>query len=246
MHKHAIIATVRFLIFLTVLAMTTASFSCAARSADKNTTHTQGNTTSKPFTVILDAGHGGEDGGAVSASGIFEKDLNLAVAQKLKTLFEANGVKVIMTRETDTLLYDKSIDYKWRKKALDLAARLEIGENTPGSIFISIHMNAYPLPQYHGLQVWYSLNHSQSVHLAKSIQTTVRETLQPQNERTVKPATSSIYLLYHLSTPSVLVECGFLSNETEAGLLKDSDYQNRLAIAIFLGIMEAQTTMENE
>lgn len=246
MHKHAIVATVRFLIFLTVLAMTTAAFSCAARSTDQNTAHTQANTESKPFTVILDAGHGGEDGGAVSSSGIFEKDLNLAVAQKLKTLFEANGVNVIMTRETDTLLYDKNVDYKGRKKALDLAARLKIGESNPDSIFVSIHMNAYPLPQYHGLQVWYSLNHPQSLLLAKNIQKIVCETLQPQNERTVKPATSSIYLLHHLSTPSVLVECGFLSNDTEAERLKDPDYQSRLAVAIFLAIMECQTTTENE
>jgi N-acetylmuramoyl-L-alanine amidase len=198
------------------------------------------------LTVIIDAGHGGEDGGAVSGSGLFEKDLNLAMAKQLEAFFKANGVTVVMTRETDTLLYDRTVDYQGRKKALDLLARRRIGEANPNAIFISIHMNAYPLPQYHGLQVWYSKNNPQSERIAESIQKTVADALQPQNDRAVKPATSAIYLLHHLATPAVLVECGFLSNAEEAEKLSDPSYRESLAFAIFLAVMEAHTGAMNE
>ncbi len=189
-------------------------------------------------TVILDAGHGGEDGGAVSASGISEKELNLAIAKQLQVLLEANGVRVVMTRKTDILLYDRNVDYQGRKKALDLAARRRIGEETPDSIFVSIHMNAYPLSEYHGLQVWYSPNNEASAPLAESIQSRVCETLQPENHRRIKSATGSIYLLHHLTSPAVLVECGFLSNPEEAERLSDPDYQKELSTVLFLAIME--------
>ena len=125
-------------------------------------------------------------------------------------------------------------------------ARRRIGEANPNAIFISIHMNAYPLPQYHGLQVWYSKNDPRSEMVAKSIQETVAKALQPQNDRAVKPATSSIYLLHHLTTPAVLVECGFLSNAEEAKRLNDPVYQESLAFAIFLAVMEAHTGAMNE
>ena len=192
-----------------------------------------------PFTVILDAGHGGEDGGAVSASGILEKDLNLEIAFLLRDLLEANGIRVIMTRSTDILLYDRNENYHGRKKALDLAARRKIAEETPNAIFVSIHMNAYPQTQYRGLQVWYSPNHRDSKTLADHIQKTVQELLQPQNGRQPKGATSGIYLLHRLQCPAVLVECGFLSNPDEAALLNDRVYRERLAGALFLAIAES-------
>ena len=196
-----------------------------------------------PFTVILDAGHGGEDGGAVSASGIYEKDLNLALAKRLQELLEANGVTVVMTRETDILLYDRNVNYQGRKKALDLAARRKIAEANPNAIFVSIHMNSYPLSQYSGLQVWYSSNHPQSQAIAEQIQSTVTSLMQPENDRSVKAGTASIYLLHHLTSPAVLIECGFLSNAEEAALLNTSAYQSRLAFSIFLSIMQSQNSL---
>lgn len=246
MRSYAIAATLRFLALLAVLVLVGSVFSCAAQKNAHIPTDTDTHPPQKRLTVVLDAGHGGEDGGAVSESGLFEKDLNLAMSEKLKTLFEANGVTVVMTRETDILLYDRTVDFKGRKKALDLLARRRIGEANPNAIFISIHMNAYPLPQYHGLQVWYSKNNPQSERIAESIQKTVADALQPQNDRAVKPATSSIYLLHHLTTPAVLVECGFLSNAEEAKRLNDPVYQESLAFAIFLAVMEAHTGAMNE
>lgn len=187
--------------------------------------------------VVLDAGHGGEDGGAVSKSGIAEKDLNLAVTLLLRDLLVANGISVILTRETDTLLYDKTADYEGRKKALDLEARRKIAEQTPNCVFVSIHMNTYPIDNCTGLQVWYSPNNPLSQELAVNIQSTTKAILQPNNDRRIKASGSSIYLLYHLTVPAVLVECGFLSTPHEAELLATPEYQKKLAFTIFCGIM---------
>ena len=230
----------KFLIFLLILTLISALFSYAAHRWGSPSDTVENLPVPADFTVVLDAGHGGEDGGAVSASGIYEKDLNLAVATLVRELLESNGIRVVMTRETDVLLYDRNLDYHGRKKALDLAARKKIAEETPNSIFVSIHMNAYPQSQYHGLQVWYSPNHPQSRVIAEKIQSTVANALQPDNTRLPKSATSSIYLLHHIETPAVLVECGFLSNPAEADRLDDPEYQKQLALLIFLAIMEAQ------
>ena len=234
-----------FWVFLLIFSIITAMFSFVAKKTYHDSSHTQNSPEHREFTVILDAGHGGEDGGAVSLSGLFEKDLNLTITKKLQALFEANGIKVVMTRETDVLLYDRTVNYHGRKKALDLAARRKIGESTQNGIFISVHMNSYPLSQYKGLQVWYSANTPQSAILANQIQKTVSQNLQPDNKRKTKAATSSIYLLHHLKIPAVLIECGFLSNAEDTVNLSKSDYQNQLCLAIFLAVMEAQTA-QNE
>ena len=203
---------------------------------------TESTDTAPPLTVVIDAGHGGEDGGASSASGVLEKDLNLQIATRLCDLLKSNGVNVVMTRTEDILLYDKTVDYKGRKKALDLAARQKIAEETENCIFVSIHMNAYPQPQYRGLQVWYSPNTPESQTLASLIQRTVTDALQKENNRQIKRATSSIYLLHHLQIPAVLVECGFLSNSEEAALLASEEYQQMLASLLCLAIMEYHTS----
>ncbi len=198
------------------------------------------------YTIVLDAGHGGEDGGASSTSGALEKEINLAITLMLRDLLVANGAHVILTRSEDTLLYDKTIDYHGRKKALDLAARRKIAEETPNAIFVSIHMNAFPQSKYEGLQVWYSKNSPASLTLAQSIQQLAKEQLQPNNDRRVKAATSSIYLLHHLTCPAVLVECGFLSNPQEAALLATEEYQNQLAFLLFLAISDGMMKISSE
>ena len=187
-------------------------------------------------TVILDAGHGGEDGGAVGVTGLVEKDLNLDLAGRLCALLEADGVRVIMTRTEDVLLYDRGVDYQGRKKVLDLAARQAIGDAHPDAIFISLHANTFPEEIYHGLQVWYSPNSEQSVLLAKSIRDSVVGTLQPDNHRQSKQAGSNIFLLHKLQIPAVLVECGFLSNPAECNDLEDPAYRDRLAHALYKGL----------
>ncbi len=190
------------------------------------------------YTVVIDPGHGGEDAGASGKNGVREKDINLAIAFDLRDLLVANGVSVVLTRETDILLYDRNVDYHGRKKALDLAARRRIAEDTENCIFVSIHMNSFPQEKYSGLQVWYSKHHIGSKILAETLQNTAKVQLQPQNNRLPKPATSAIYLLHHLQMPAVLVECGFLSNPGEAERLSTREYQRQLAFLIFLSLTE--------
>ena len=193
--------------------------------------------TSLPKTIILDAGHGGEDGGASSADGLIEKDLNLALALTMRDILQASGINVVLTRETDTLLYDRNVNFQGRKKMLDMAARLKIAEETPDAVFVSLHMNTYPHPSCQGVQVWYSENNDASVDLAKAIHSTTQALLQPENDRPIKKSGSSIYLLHHLECPAVLIECGFLSSPEEAALLGDASYRQQLALTLCMGIL---------
>ena len=188
-------------------------------------------------TIIIDAGHGGEDGGAIGKNGAYEKDINLEIAKKLKAILDANGIPCVLTRTTDILLYDRNADYEGKKKKLDLLARREFAEGYDNAIFISIHQNSYPKEQYSGFQAYYSPNDPTSKSLAVLIENSIRDSLQPQNNRASKQADSSIYLLDNLQCPSVLLECGFLSNQDECAMLCDEEYQNRLCEAIASGII---------
>ena len=194
--------------------------------------------TLKYKTVIIDAGHGGEDGGASSAKGLIEKNVNLEISKLLCEMLRADGINVVMTREDDRLLYDRNVDYHGRKKKLDLAARLTIADTTPDAIFISIHMNSFTNPKYSGLQVWYSPNDPDSSTLAGLIQSKNKSTLQPENTRKTKVATSSIFLLENATCPAVLVECGFLSNPAEAALFETDEYKQKVASMLFDSITE--------
>ena len=187
--------------------------------------------------VILDAGHGGEDGGAVGVTGLVEKELNLDLAKRICALLEADGVRVIMTRTEDVLLYDRGADYQGRKKTLDLAARQAIGDQNPEALFVSLHANTFSQSIYHGLQIWYSSNHDKSAMLAEAIRGEVVRTLQPDNHRQSKVAGSNIFLLDRLQQPAVLVECGFLSNPAECRALEDDAYRQQLADALYRGIL---------
>ena len=188
-------------------------------------------------TVILDAGHGGEDGGAVGVGGVKEKDLNLSITLQLASLLREAGVKVILTREDDRLLYTAEENVKGRRKEYDLKNRLAVAKDNPEALFISIHMNTFQSPKYAGLQVYYARTEG-SRALAESIQGTVREQLQPENTRKVHVTTSSIYLLDKAIGRAVLIECGFLSNAAECDRLTQKDYQDRLCFSLFCGIMK--------
>ena len=192
-------------------------------------------------TVVIDAGHGGEDGGASSATGTAEKDINLQVALILRDLLEASGIPTIMTRTQDILLYDRTTNYHGHKKSLDLAARKTIADHTQNCILVSIHMNAYPASQYHGLQVWYSTADPVSQSLAQGVQEAALQ-LDPTNHRRIKAADQRIYLLHHATYPAILVECGFLSNPEEAERLCQPSYQQALAMVIFKAICEGDIT----
>lgn len=190
------------------------------------------------ITVVIDAGHGGEDGGAVSADGTLEKDLNLSIALTVGKYLAANGINVVYTRTEDILLYDRNVDFKGRKKVLDLAARLNVSQKTENSIFVSIHMNSFPQTKYNGLQVYYSGNHKDSKIIADIVQKNVSALLQPQNDRKTKSAGSSIYLLDRITTPAVLIECGFLSNAEECAKLKQETYRRQMSLVIANSIAE--------
>ena len=188
------------------------------------------------FTLVIDAGHGGIDGGAVSASGKLEKDINLAVAKKLEALCKLSGVDCVMTRSEDRLVVDDSV--KKKRKMYDLKNRVAVAEGLESPVFVSIHMNNFPDKRYSGLQVWYSKNDESSASLAADIQTYAKTFLDPGNERETKRAGSSIFVLDRLRVPAVLVECGFMSNPEECERLIDEDYQTKLAMVIFAAVIE--------
>lgn len=188
--------------------------------------------------IIIDPGHGGEDGGAQSSSGILEKDINLSISMKLKAAFEALGFETVTVRETDCLIYDSGCNAMREKKVSDIHNRMNIMLKYPNSIFLSIHQNHFSQSKYHGAQVFYSKNDPQSKIIAEYIQSSIIEKLQNENTRKIKPSGTEIYLLYHAKSPAVMVECGFLSNGGEAQLLNDEQYQKKMAVAIVDGVIK--------
>ncbi len=185
--------------------------------------------------IIIDAGHGGFDGGAVASDGTLEKDLNLEMALELERVTRALGLKTVMVRSTDKST-DTDGEQSGTKKVKDMKNRLSLMKKYKNSIFISIHMNKYTTSQPNGAQVFYS-PYGDSVTLAECVQTSVAEKLQPNNKRTVKKATRDIYLLFNATVPAVIIECGFLSNSNDLDNLKQKNYRNELAFSILCGIM---------
>lgn len=183
--------------------------------------------------VLIDPGHGGFDGGAVAEDGTTEKHLNLAISLCLHDLLYVCGVPVEMTRTTDMGLEEDASASIRDKKVSDMRKRLTLYNEA--SMVISIHQNHFSVPKYSGTQVFYSANHPDGAVLAENIRQSVVDWVQPQNKRELKKATDGIYLLYHTTTPTVLVECGFLSNPEEREKLKAPAYQQQLAFAIMAG-----------
>ena len=221
-----------FCIFLLAVAFFARSIFILFNSSKENEAphgalKSESNESLKSYVVIIDAGHGGEDGGAIGKNGAYEKDINLLLAKKLKERLVSLGITCELTRESDILLYDKNADYEGKKKKLDLQARKEFAERYENAIFISIHQNSFSKSQYSGLQVYYSTNDPASRILASKIQADIKKGLQPNNNRAIQPS-SSIYLLDELTCPAVLVECGFLSNQAECERLCDESYQNAI------------------
>ena len=184
--------------------------------------------------IIIDAGHGGMDGGATGVNGILEKELNLILAEKSAELFRLNGYEVIMTRDTDISRGEDAP--KGKRKMTDLVKRLEIAENNPDAVFLSIHMNKFPQEVCRGLQLWYSGNNDMSRRLSEIIKASVKAYVQQDNSRECKKATSSIYLLDRMKNVSVLAECGFVSNTEECQKLCENSYQNKLASVFFYSV----------
>lgn len=188
-------------------------------------------------TVVIDAGHGGEDGGAVSELGSLEKDINLDICLTLEKLLIQSGVNTEMIRTTDTSVHDESAQTTRERKVSDIHNRVETANSDSNNILVSIHQNHFSESQYFGTQVFYSRNHANSQVLAENIRTAVTSLLQPENTRKCKQS-SDVYLLDNTTVPAVIVECGFLSNPDEAYLLSQEDYRDSMAYSIYLGILE--------
>ncbi len=190
--------------------------------------------------IVIDAGHGGIDSGAVAPDGTEEKNLNLAIAKKIAALCSAADIECVRTRNGDFMLVGE--DVTSHRKMHDLKNRLkvaaEIKESGREVILISIHMNKFTSPKYSGLQVWYSKNDESSPRLASYIQGYAKTWLDSNNNRETKAATSAIYLLDRAEFPAVLVECGFLSNVEECRKLKTEEYQKEVALTVFSALCE--------
>lgn len=192
--------------------------------------------------IILDAGHGGEDGGAVSINGDLEKDINLDITLTLKDFLVQSGFEVKTIRDEDISIHDEGAAEAKNRKTSDLKNRLQIYNENENNIVLSIHQNKFSESKYSGAQIFYSKNTAQSSVLAESIKSSVCGLLQPNNTRECKPADKNIFLLHNAEVPAVIVECGFLSNSEEARLLTQKDYRNKMAFSIYLGFLEYYNT----
>ena len=181
--------------------------------------------------LVLDAGHGGEDGGAVSRTGVPESQINLAIVLNLRDILGLYGVDPILLRETDVSLHDDDAKTLREKKRSDLKNRVEAIEGVEGVTLLSIHQNTYPGSRYHGAHVFYAPTDG-SQALAEHFQNSIKAALQPENERAVKRIPDTVYIMNHVTCPAVLIECGFLTTPEEETLLRDEDYQRRLSAVI--------------
>ena len=186
------------------------------------------------YVVVVDAGHGGFDPGKVGINGAEEKDINLAIAEKLAEYLRAGDVKVVMTREDGEGLYDPDSD---NKKVQDMKRRVEIMESARPDLTVSIHQNSYPEEYVHGAQVFFHRDSEEGKALADLIQKQFVAQVDPENNRQIK-ANDSYYLLKKTAMPIVIVECGFLSNYGEAEKLVTEEYQYQVAWAIYMGVVQ--------
>jgi N-acetylmuramoyl-L-alanine amidase len=179
--------------------------------------------------IVIDAGHGGIDGGATSCTGVLESHMNLQIALRLEEVFHLLGYDTVMIRRTDESIYTQGNTIA-SQKVSDLKERVRIANETPGAILISIHQNTYPDSKYSGAQVFYATaEHSQK--MAQSLQQNIIAVLNPTSQRKCKPA-QGVYLMEHITCPGILIECGFVTNPMEEALLRDKGYQTKLCAVI--------------
>lgn len=188
---------------------------------------------------VIDAGHGGEDGGAVSLSGIPESQINLSVARKLEELLIFYGIPTCMTRKEDISLHDPGAKTLREKKVSDLHNRVSYMKSIQNPVLVSIHQNSYQDPRYKGAQVFFADTPGSDI-LATQIQAVLNESLNRQNARKPQRIPGTVYLLAHIDCPAVLVECGFLTNPEEETLLRQNDYQKKLSVCIAGAILTSQ------
>ena len=222
--KNKIYNLVSLILVLCILINLFSSFKIVATEAEKKE--------SKPL-IIIDAGHGGEDGGTVAKDGTLEKDVNLKIALYLSEIFKQNDYRVIMTRNSDTDLANKELATVSERKKSDIIKRTEICNNKDASLVISIHQNNFEESKYKGAQMFFGKNESSSI-LASYVQNDIKTKLQPWINREIKEG-NGIYLLNNVINPIIIAECGFLSNESDLNSLKDKNYLKELSMVIYMG-----------
>lgn len=189
-------------------------------------------------TIVIDAGHGLPDSGASSFNGTTEQAINLSIALKLQKIIEQSGAKVILTRSDENGIYSTDSSNIRNKKVSDIKNRVEIGNNSEADIFVSIHLNKFSgSSEYKGWQTFYQKENENSILLATKIQENLNKNIEQDNNRKVMPLTN-VYIMDNIKIPTVIVECGFLSNPEETENLKKDEYQNKLVWGIYLGIQD--------
>lgn len=183
--------------------------------------------------IILDAGHGGIDGGAISCTGKMESTINLEIALRMEPLFELMGYDTSMIRREDISIHTVG-DTISQKKISDLKERVSIVNKTPGGILISIHQNTFQDSRYSGAQVFYAQTEG-SREIAEQVQQKLAYALDPSNNRKCKPS-NGVYLMDHIKRPGILIECGFLSNLREETMLREAQYQKKLSATVVTAV----------
>lgn len=184
------------------------------------------------YTVIIDAGHGGKDAGTIGIDGTQEKEINLSIALVLRDYLLVSGINTVLIRYGDYEFYPEGSD----TDKSDLYNRLDFVNSVPNSVLISIHQNHFEDEREWGTQIWYSKNNAESKVLADSVLDNIKTLIQPENKRENKESGDAYYILYKAEVPSIMIECGFMSNREENEKLKDINYQNDISFAVLTGI----------
>lgn len=221
-------------VWLLCLTGTAAVFWLGCRQAALPTLAVQG---SSAQTVVIDPGHGGEDGGAVSPEGVEESAINLAVSLRLDGLLRFAGVPTALTRQSDEMVCAPGLDTMRQRKASDIRKRVALVNAVPNAVLLSIHQNSLPSsPETHGAQAFRNgIDGAEA--LADILQTELNRTINTHRAKEPKPISQSIYLMHHVTAPAVLVECGFLSNREETALLQTPEHQTKLSAVIAAGYL---------
>ena len=199
--------------------------------------------TASALTLIIDPGHGGMDGGAVSIHGTRESEINLDIAQRLELIMGFFGVHTVMTRNSEELDYSKDATTIRAKKNEDIRNRINLINSTENAVLISIHQNKYHEPGPSGVQVLYART-AGSREFADSMQTLLTDSLNPRRARTAAAVPKGVYIMNNITPPAILIECGFISNPDEASLLRTPEYRLKIAAAIAAGFLNNRHMLE--
>lgn len=203
------------------------------------TVMTENSAVDREHIIVIDAGHGGEDGGATSCSGVLESRLNLEFALQLNDLMHLLGFETKMIRTTDISIYTEGSTIA-AKKVSDLKQRVKIVNETEGAFLVSIHQNLFPDSRYSGGQVFYN-GQGEAKELATQLQAALVSAVNPGSRRKAKPA-EGVYLMQHIAKPGILVECGFLSNPEEEAKLRTGEYQKKICCVIAATVAQSLST----